>query len=367
MRWALAFIIAVHGLIHLMGVAKAFGLAELPQLTLPISRPVGLLWLLAALALLSAAVAVVAWPRWWWLAAAVAALLSQAVIATSWQDAKFGTLANVLIALSAIYGYWVHGPRSFEAAFRREAAVLLARTADPAPITQHELDALPEPVRRYLGLSGVVAGAARPSTYEVRFRGRIRSGPDAAWMAFEAEQQSATAPPARLFLMRASMHGLPVRAYHRLVDGRATMQVRLLGVIPIADARGATMDRAESVTLLNDMALLAPAALLDPAVSWEPIDAATARARFRHGAQSVSATLSFDAEGRLADFVSDDRARAAANDGAAAPCRFSTPITAYTSDPALRPQHAEARWHPPDGEFVYFDADVVSVRTRPAA
>lgn len=36
MRLFLVLLAAVHGLIHLMGPAKAFGLAELPQLTIPI-------------------------------------------------------------------------------------------------------------------------------------------------------------------------------------------------------------------------------------------------------------------------------------------------------------------------------------------
>ena len=42
MRWIVAILLAVHGLIHLMGFAKAFGYAELPQLTQPISREMGL-------------------------------------------------------------------------------------------------------------------------------------------------------------------------------------------------------------------------------------------------------------------------------------------------------------------------------------
>ena len=41
MRWIVAVLLAVHGLIHLMGFAKAFGYAELPQLTQPISREMG--------------------------------------------------------------------------------------------------------------------------------------------------------------------------------------------------------------------------------------------------------------------------------------------------------------------------------------
>ncbi|MBK8259839.1 MAG: hypothetical protein IPK80_00655 [Nannocystis sp.] len=63
MRLLLAAFLVLHGLIHLMGFAKAFGYAQLPQLVLPISRMMGALWLTAALLLLAAAVALFAAPR----------------------------------------------------------------------------------------------------------------------------------------------------------------------------------------------------------------------------------------------------------------------------------------------------------------
>ena len=47
MRWALIGLLLLHGFIHLMGFAKAFGYAEMPQLTQPISREWGVVWLLA--------------------------------------------------------------------------------------------------------------------------------------------------------------------------------------------------------------------------------------------------------------------------------------------------------------------------------
>ena len=53
--------------------------------------------------------------------------------------------------------------------------------------------------------------------------------PDARWMPFEADQQSFADQPTRLFLMRARMFGMPVEAFHRLIGGRATMQVKIAG------------------------------------------------------------------------------------------------------------------------------------------
>ena len=101
------FILVVvgHGLIHLMGPAKAFGFAELPQLTQPISKAMAIVWLLAAAALLATAGTILVWPQWWWVVATVAVVLSQAAILSSWSDAKYGTIANVAVLAGAVFGY----------------------------------------------------------------------------------------------------------------------------------------------------------------------------------------------------------------------------------------------------------------------
>jgi hypothetical protein len=69
MRLLFSLVIIVHGLIHLLGFAKAFKYAELSQLTQEISRPSGVLWLLCALAFTAAAV-LFAFKQasWWWVA-----------------------------------------------------------------------------------------------------------------------------------------------------------------------------------------------------------------------------------------------------------------------------------------------------------
>lgn len=97
MKWALGLVSLFHGLIHLIGFTKAFGLAAVEQLQQPISRPLGALWLLAALLLVAAAGLLFASSRQWLLPAALGVIVSQAVILTAWSDAKFGTIANLLL------------------------------------------------------------------------------------------------------------------------------------------------------------------------------------------------------------------------------------------------------------------------------
>ena len=120
---------------------------------------------------------------------------------------------------------------------------------------------------------------------------------------------------------------------------------------------------AETVTLFNDMCLLAPGTLIDPGIVWEPVDATTVRARFTHGGQTIAATLQFNTAGELVNFQSDDRARSE-SDGTFTPRRFSTPVRDYRDfGPVRLMSFGEARWLLPDGEFTYGEFHLVDTLT----
>jgi hypothetical protein len=111
MRIAITLLLVVHGLLHLLGFLKAWGLAALPQLSgrtlLPLApslvRWVGLAWLLAALVLLAAAALRGFRHESWWIVALSGATLSQLLIILQWPDAKAGSVANLLIVLCVIF------------------------------------------------------------------------------------------------------------------------------------------------------------------------------------------------------------------------------------------------------------------------
>ncbi len=360
MRWIPIALMGVHGLIHVMGFAKAFGYADLPQLTQPISRAWGLAWLAAALLVTTSAAMFGAGARSYWIPGAFGLVVSQAAIFSAWGDARAGTVANVLLLLIVALGWLTEGPRSFHAQYLRDAHAGLARVVPTPIVTEADLARLPDPVKRYLRVTRSV-GQPRVQSYHLRFRGRIRSAPDSRWMPFEAEQQSLADQPTRLFLMRARMFGVPVEAFHRAVGGHATMRVTIAGAFPIENASGDEMDRAETVTLFNDMCLLAPGTLIDPGIAWEAVDATTARARFTYEGQTIAATLLFASTGELVNFQSDDRARTE-SDGTFTPRRFSTPVRDYRDfGPVRLMSFGEARWLLPDGEFTYGEFNLVDI------
>jgi hypothetical protein len=350
-----AVVLAVHGLIHLLGVAKAFGWAELPQLTHPVSPGLGAVWLIAAMLFVAAAVALLAWPRGWWAVGAFAIVISMIAILPSRADAKAGALVNVVALIGIFFGFLAQGPYSLRAAFEHDVDRGLGRMTRAETVTEADMARLPAPVQRYLRVAGVL-GQPRVRNFHVRMHGRIRSGRDARWMPLTAEQYNFLDDPSRFFYLNASMFAIPVQGYHRFVGPSATMKVKAAALVTVADALGAEMNQAETVTLFNDMCVMAPATLIDPSVTWEPVDATTARAWFTNAGRTIGAELTFNQAGELTNFCSDDRYALMPDGKTVKRLRWSTPLTAYRSFGRVRLSSAgEGRWHEPEGEYAYIE------------
>lgn len=360
MKYLLLVLVVVHGLIHLMGFAKAFGLASFEQLRMPITQPLGLLWLAAALLFLLSAVLLLAAPDWWWAPALGAVVLSQLVIITAWSDAKFGTLANLIVLVPALIAALAHAPWSYRAQYSHDVTEGLATSAaSVAPVTEAALAHLPPIVQQYLRFTGAV-GQPQVANYRLHFHGALRNGPDSAWMPMEADQQSFVAPAERLFLVDARMFGVPTTAYHRYIGPNATFAVTVASMVKVVDASGPEMNRSETVTLFNDMVLLAPATLIDPTIIWENLDPQTVRATFTNQGHTIAAVLTFAENGALTNFISDDRSRTL--DGTTfQQVRWSTPVHGWRTVNGHTLPEGEARWHLPGGEFVYGRFEVIDV------
>lgn len=353
MRPLLTVMLVLHGLVHLLGVVAAFDLVDLGVPLEPIGPLAGLGWLLAGLLFVGAAAAVVRAPRTWWIPALAAIIVSQIVIAVSWNDARAGTVPNVAFLLAAIAAAVQARTSSFSARYAQEVGERAGRTAIAPPVTEADLARVPPAVATYLRRAGIV-GRPIPHTVEATFRGRLRNGATAPWMPIEAAQHSFFDEGARLFLLRAAMRGLPFEAFHRFVGASATMEVRVAGLLDVVDARGPEMDRSETVTHFNDMCLLAPATLLDPTIRWEVLDDRRVRATYQRRKWSIAAILSFDAAGDLEGFASDDRSQTA--DGKT---YQSATWSTVSSDPREYPggvrlaSRGRARWSGPGEPFDY--------------
>ncbi|HWA74002.1 MAG TPA: DUF6544 family protein [Polyangiaceae bacterium] len=357
-RLAFTLLVLLHAGIHLLGFSKAMGWAS--PLEASISRPVGALWAGTALLFVGAAVLFALDVRAFWLLAAPAVVLSQTLIIFAWDEARYGTVANVVISIGALLALFASSPSSFPKVYQREVERRLSRKSVAEPVGSDDLSHLPPPVRQYLQVAGVV-GRPRVRNFRARLRGEIRPSLEAGFIPFQAEQHNFYDPPARLFLIRSARFGLPFDALHLYLGNAATMQVKLASLFQVVDARGPEMNQSETVTLFNDMCVLAPATLIDRAIVWREIDARTAQGTFTNAGNTVSARLHFNDAGELTNFVSEDRYLS--SDGKTyTKLRWSTPLGNYRDFAGARlASRGGASWRLSSGEFVYARMDIEDV------
>jgi hypothetical protein len=354
-KYIFAVIILMHGLIHFMGFAKAFGYGNITQLTKDISKSAGLLWFAASVSFIVAAILFLLKKESWPVIAIAATIISQILIITVWKDAKFGTIANVL-ALFVATASWAS--YHFERQFKEDVKKHMTQSAFSSNdiLTEADIISLPVPVQKYIRYAGAV-NKPKVKNMKIVFTGEMRDrGKD--FFKFNSVQYNFFDNPARLFFMKAKMFGITVPGYHCYQNEAAAMQVKLFGLLNMVNIKGEEMNKAETVTVFNDMCLMAPATLIDKRIEWKPLDSLSAGATFTNGKSRITATLYFNQEGQLTNFISDDRY--AVSD--MKQYRFSTPAKEYMQINGMYIlKYGEAVWHYPEGEFVYGKFNLKSI------
>ncbi|MFW6287263.1 MAG: DUF6544 family protein [bacterium] len=270
-------------------------------------------------------------------------------------------LLGLIIIIAAVLFY---RSQAIVNEYRSEVLSGLERTEklEDDILTENDIKHLPENVQKYLKYVGVL-GKEKVNNFKVVFDGRMKFNPsDKEWMEnMKIEQYSFFDETSRFFLLKK----FPVIGVHsyKSFDNqvKSIMKIRLAGY-DLRDAKGKEMNQAETVTILNDMCLMAPATLIDPRIKWEDIDPLTTKAIFTNDNITISAILSFNEKGQLVDFVSDDRYYYI-DDNKYEKVRWSTPVKDYEEINGLRlPVGAvDVKYHLPEGDFIYADYDLIEI------
>ena len=346
-KYLIASVMLAHGLIHCIGFAKAYHYGNITQLTKDIPTINGLLWLLSAVLFTVSAILLLFNHENWPYTAIIAIVISQVLIITVWKDARFGSIPNILLLLFALVS-WAgqHYERTFTTAVKTHMRGAGIPTNDL--LKETDIAYLPVPLQKYIRYTGAL-NKPKVKNMKVVFEGEMREK-GKEFFKFTSIQYNFFDDPARLFFMKANMFGCPVLAYHCYQHATATMEVKLCGLFTVVNVKGTVMNKAETVTLFNDMCLMAPASLIDKRIVWTEIDSLSAKAIFTNGINIIAATLYFNAAGQLINFVSDDRYVI----GDMKQYRFSTPVKEYGQLNGNNIwKFGETIWHYPDGEFVY--------------
>jgi hypothetical protein len=209
-----------------------------------------------------------------------------------------------------------------------------------------------------------VVGTRRPATIHLRQHGRFRLGPDKPWLPFTAEEHYTTHPPA--FIWPATFTIAPfieITGRDAYVDGHGSIDMRLLGLIPLARQHGPKLDQGALLRFLNEIVWF-PAAALSRSITWNAIDQTSAQATIHHAGASASAIFVFDELGRPLDMRAE-RYRTVGQGYQLS--TWSTPFRDHGEFAGIRvPIAGEGIWKLDFGDFSYVDLRVDSVTYQPS-
>ncbi len=234
------------------------------------------------------------------------------------------------------------------------------RTKKNEILNESDIQHLPAIIKKYLHYSGAI-GKEKVLNFRVEFKGGIRSNSSEDYMPLKSVQYNFTDKPTRLFYIVAKKKGIPAKGIHLYRDQKASMLIKLFGLFTVVNAKGKEMNQGETVTVFNDMCFMAPASLIDSNIQWKEIDDLTVDAKFTNGNITISATLFFTEEGKLVNFLSNDRFET--TDGKTYINNpWITPVTGYTDINGYRlPASAKLIYKRPDEDFCYGEFKLINI------
>lgn len=303
MRIALIILIAIHGIIHLFGFLKAFNMSEFNAISEPISKTYGIFWFLTFLLFTATIILVIVQSDYWWLSGFIAVVISQLLISTHWSEAKFGTMANVVILLVAVIGY---SGFSFKKKINEERVALFENSQFEKQefITEEALTDLPPIVRKWLLASGVIGRRSVLNVYLTQEL-KLKLKPEQTdWHNGRAEQYFTLQPPAFHWNINTEMNSiLSAVGRDKFEHGKGEMIIKLLSLIPVANA--VNNEKVNQATLQRYLAEIVwfPSASLSNYIKWEAVDQYSARATMEYKGTKGSGVFHFDENGNFQKFV----------------------------------------------------------------
>lgn len=250
------------------------------------------------------------------------------------------------------------------AAHRQGSAPAPLATPAPATVSLAQLDALPEPVARYLRLA-LTPGQALVRCARIAQVGRLRSigTPPGRWMRFGAHQ---VVSPGELpgFVWDARVHagaGLQMWVRDAFVRGQGQAQVSALGCVALARSQGGPQLAEAALMRYLAEAVWLPTALLPSAqLRWSAIDGRRALATLTQGSTTAALEFAFNSAGEVACVSTPGRY--AAMRGGFERLPWSGEHGAYARRAGMWvPTQGQVQWHLPSGALTVWQGRNVAM------
>lgn len=295
MRYAFTILVIIHSLFHLLCYVKIFSETDIIKQLVGVSKLIGSIWLVTFIMFIVVAIQFLANRKWVYIAF-MAVFVSQILIILAWNDAKFGTVTNIIILLVSISAFVTD---RFNIRVEKESKQILQNIkAENLPISsENDILHLPKILQKWIINSGAI-GKPKVQTVRLKQVGTMRTKKNSKWIPFEATQYFNVENPSFVWKTKvAAMPLINMIGRDKLEDGKGEMLINLAGLIPVV--KKADNPKINSGAMLRYLAEICwfPSAALNNYLSWEIMNSNSAKATFIHKGQSVSGIFSFNDQG----------------------------------------------------------------------
>lgn len=356
-----SIIVLIHGLIHLLGFVKAFNIAPVTQLTKAISKPLGMVWLITGILFVAVLILYLLNKNYWPIIAAIAMVLSQVLIIAFWTDAKFGTIANILVLVIALPSF---GDFLFQREIKMEQRQLLLQTkkVETTYVSKEAINRLPPIVQQWL-LQAKVVDKPLANFVRLRQKGEMKSSADGDWMSFTAQQYFDASNPSFIWTTRVNMNPfIHMTGRDKFQDGKGEMLIKVFSLINVVnDSNNEKINSGSMLRYLGEICWF-PSAAMNEYIRWEEVDATSARAIFTYKGESVAGLFKFQESGEMISFEADRFF------GGGEDASLERWIVTATGHKEINNYHIpykhEVTWKLKDGDFLWLKLEITDLEVN---
>ncbi|GAA5225387.1 hypothetical protein GCM10025777_60180 [Membranihabitans marinus] len=297
--------------------------------------------------------------NYWWIIGIVGVILSQFLIINYWVDAKFGTIANVIILLATIIGY---SSFNFKEKIKGERITQFenSQLKNQNIVTGKSLLDLPVNVQKWLSNSGIIDKKLISNVYLTQELQLKLKPEQTTWNNGTAEQYFTIQPPAFNWNINTEMNSiLSVAGRDKFEDGKGEMTIKLLSIIPVANAKND--EKVNQATLQRYLAEIVwfPSASLSEYIKWEAINDNSARATMEYNGTKGSGVFHFDIDGNFEKFV----AMRYQDSNDAEPTEWTVTATKTEERNGIKiPVECEASWELESGKWTWLKLKITDIK-----
>lgn len=225
--------------------------------------------------------------------------------------------------------------------------------------TEERISKLPELLQKHI-INGDYLNKPVMSNMRIHFLNtQFRMSKDKDPIKIDYQQINFAMHPDRHAFLAGRLMGLPIQVKDTVLDGTGSMTIVIAKLFQISESVGDEMDQAQLITALAD-AVFMPSLFLQDYVSWSVMNENTLEATITWNGISAARQFTFDSNGDITRFDTDDRYMEEKSEMIPTPWYVSYENYEYKNG-YRHPRSVKVNWRLSEGDYTYFASDEIEV------